>query len=150
MGAFALQSQSGAGELLAHSFVDLAGKPRRLLEWKGRVVACNFWATWCAPCREEIPLLNAAQQQYGSKMLQIVGIGIDHADKIAEFARDLKVSYPLLIADITAMVTMRQLGNRSGGLPFTVVLDRGGAVVKTRLGAFKAGELDQVLGPLLR
>lgn len=150
IGALALQSQSGAAELLAHSFVDLAGKPRRLVEWQGRVVACNFWATWCAPCREEIPLLIAAQQQYGSKMVQIVGIGIDRADKISQFARDFKITYPLLIADLTAMDTMKQLGNRSGGLPFTVVLDRGGAVAKTRLGALKPGELDQILAPLLR
>jgi len=150
IGAFALQSQTGASVLLSHTFVDLEGKPRRLVEWQGRVLVCNFWATWCAPCREEIPLLISAQQQYGSKILQIVGIGIDRADKIGEFAAQLRITYPLLVADATAMDTMKQLGNQSGGLPFTVVLDRGGAVAKTRLGALKAGELDLILAPLLR
>ena len=150
IGAFALQSQTGAAELLAHSFLDLAGKPRRLIEWQGRVMVCNFWATWCAPCREEIPLLIAAQQQHSSSMVQIVGIGIDHADKIVEFAAQLKITYPLLVADSTALDTMKQLGNRSGGLPFTVVLDRRGVVAKTRLGALKPGELDLILEPLLR
>lgn len=150
IGAFALQSQTGAAELLAHSFVDLAGKPRRLVEWRGRVMVCNFWATWCTPCLEEIPLLIAAQQQYASKIVQIVGIGIDRADKIVEFAAKLKITYPLLVAGSAAVDTMKQLGNRSGGLPFTVILDRGGAVAKTRLGALKPGELDQILAPLLR
>lgn len=150
IGAFALQSQTGAAELLAHSFMDLAGKPRRLIEWQGRVIVCNFWATWCAPCREEIPLLIAAQQQHPSSMVQIVGIGIDHAHKISEFAAQLKMTYPLLVADSTALDTMKQLGNRSGGLPFTVVLDRRGAVAETRLGALKPGELEQILAPLLR
>jgi len=149
IGAFALQSQTGAAELLSHSFVDLAGKRRRLIEWQGRVMVCNFWATWCAPCREEIPLLVAAQQQYAKRMLQIVGIGIDRADKISEFAAQLKITYTLLVADSNVIDTMRQLGNRSGGLPFTVVLDRRGAVAKTRLGALKPGELDQILVPLL-
>ena len=111
---------------------------------------CNFWATWCAPCREEIPLLVAAQQQYSKRTLQIVGIGIDRADKIGEFAEQYKMNYTLLVADPTIIDTMKQLGNRSGGLPFTVVLDRRGAVAKTRLGALKPGELDQILAPLLR
>ena len=149
-GAFALQSRTGAAELLAHAFVDLAGKPRRLVQWKGKVMVCNFWATWCAPCREEIPLLIAAQQQYDAKIVQIVGIGIDHADKIVEFSSQLKITYPLLVADASAVDTMKQLGNRSGGLPFTVVLDRGGAVASTKLGALKPGELDLILAPLLR
>jgi len=150
IGAFALQSQTGAAALLSHTFVDLEGKPRRLVEWQGRVLVCNFWATWCAPCREEIPLFISAQQQYGAKILQIVGIGIDRADKIGEFSAKFGITYPLLVADATAMDTMKQLGNQSGGLPFTVVLDRGGAVAKTRLGALKAGELDLILAPLLR
>ena len=149
IGAFALQSQTGAAELLSHSFVDLTGKRRRLIEWQGRVMVCNFWATWCAPCREEIPLLVAAQQQYSKRMLQIAGIGIDRADKIGEFAELFKMNYTLLVADPTIIETMKQLGNRSGGLPFTVVLDRRGAVAKTRLGALKPGELDQILVPLL-
>ena len=114
-----------------------------------KIILVNFWATWCAPCREEIPLLVAAQQQCVKRMLQIVGIGIDRADKISEFAAQLKITYTLLVADSNVIDTMRQLGNRSGGLPFTVVLDRRGAVAKTRLGALKPGELDQILVPLL-
>jgi len=150
IGAFALQSRTGAAEFLGQPFTDLAGKSRRLIEWQGRVLVCNFWATWCAPCREEIPLLIAAQQQYAVKNVQIVGIGIDHANKISEFSSQLKITYPLLVAGAATVDTMKLLGNQSGGLPFTVILDQGGAVAKTKLGALQPGELDDILAPILR
>ncbi|HEX9396967.1 MAG TPA: TlpA disulfide reductase family protein [Burkholderiales bacterium] len=149
VGAFALQSRSGAASLLSQNFRDLTGASRRLAEWRGRVIVCNFWATWCAPCREEIPLLSAAQHKYGDKMVLIVGIGIDNAVKISEFSNDLKISYLLLVAESETVDTMKRLGNLQGGLPFTVVLDRQGAVAHTRLGAFKRGDLDRILDPLV-
>lgn len=149
IGAFVLQSQTGAAELLAHSFVDLAGKPRRLIEWQGRAMVCNFWATWCAPCREEIPLLVAARRKYGPAGVEIVGIAIDNAAKVAEFARTLGISYPVLLAEADGLDLMRQLGNSSGGLPYTVVADRQGALIHRKLGALKQGDLDQILGGLV-
>lgn len=149
VGALVLQSRSGAATLLAQTFLDTAGKPRRLREWQGRVIACNFWATWCAPCREEIPLLNAAQQKYSSKSLQIVGIGIDPVEKIVEFSKQVRIAYPVLVAQAEAIDTMKELGNTVGGLPFTAILDRSGGLAATKLGAYKAGELDKVLEPLL-
>src|SRR4051812_6485054 len=81
-GALALQSRSGASELLSASFTDLTGRSRKIREWQGRVVLCNFWATWCEPCQREVPILSAAEQEYGQKGVSIVGIGIDSADKI--------------------------------------------------------------------
>jgi thiol-disulfide isomerase/thioredoxin len=149
-GAFVLQSGSGAAELLAATFSDLGGRPRRLLEWQGRALVCNFWATWCAPCREEIPLLVAAKQQLPAYGTEIVGIGIDSADKIREFSATYKINYPLLIADATALTLLRSLGNRSGGLPYTVGLDRSGAITERHLGALKQPELRQVLESLAR
>lgn len=149
IGVLALQSRSGAAELLAASFTDLSGKPRRLLEWQGRVVACNFWATWCAPCLEEMPMLSAAQQHYASKGASFVGIGIDRADKIAEFTRELKINFQVLVADPGAIDLVRRLGNPAGGLPFTVFLDRSGAIVHRKLGPLTRPELDQVLAGLL-
>ena len=86
VGAFTLQSRSGAADLLGARFPDLAGRPRRLLDWKGRALLCNFWATWCAPCREEIPLLDAAKQNTPATRVELVGIAIDSADKIREFS----------------------------------------------------------------
>lgn len=149
-GALALQARSGAADLLAASFPDLSGKPRRLLDWQGRILVCNFWATWCAPCREEVPMLAAARQQFASKGVEIIGIGIDSADKIREFSRTYGINYPILVADFAAIELMRKLGNRAGGLPYTVVLDRNGALAHRKLGALSRTELQQALEGLLR
>jgi thiol-disulfide isomerase/thioredoxin len=148
-GVLALQSRSGAAELLGARFTDLEGQSRRLLEWRGRALLCNFWATWCAPCREEVPLLIAASRQWTSAGVEIVGIGIDSAAKIREFAKTYKISYPLLIADATGVALIRSLGNRAGGLPYTVALDRNGAIVKRHLGALSEVGLRQVMESLV-
>lgn len=139
---------AGSAALRSASLVDLAGKARRLTEWSDRILVCNFWATWCAPCREEIPLLMTARQRYGTKGVEIVGIAIDNASKVAEFAASLKISYPILLAEANGLDLMRQLGNGAGGLPYTVVADRQGALKHRKLGAYKGAELDSVLGPL--
>lgn len=150
VGPLVLQRESGAASLLSTVFPDLQGQPRRLRDWEGRVAVVNFWATWCEPCREEIPLLIAARAQYGAQGVEVVGIGIDQLDKIHEFATKFKIDYPLLVGDIRALDVMRDLGNQAGALPYTVVLDRSGKVAARRLGAYKPGELDRVLAAILR
>jgi len=136
------------GALAQASFKDLEGQPRRLAEWRGRVLVCNFWATWCAPCREEIPLLIATRQKYGSSGVEIVGIAIDNADKVREFSTSFNISYPVLLAEAGGLDLMRQLGNTGGGLPYTVIADRRGSPVHRKLGALKQAELDGFLEPL--
>jgi thiol-disulfide isomerase/thioredoxin len=148
-GVFALQSRSGAAALLNEPLRDLTGAPRRLADWRGQVLVCNFWATWCAPCREEIPLLIAAQQQYKHNFVQFVGIGIDSVLKIVEYAKEMKIDYPLLVAEPSITDTMKKLGNKQSGLPFTVVLDRQGAVAATKLGALGRMELNGIIPPLI-
>jgi len=150
LGALALQAQSGAADLLATPFRDLSGARRTLREWRGRVVLCNFWATWCAPCREEIPMLIAVREVFAAKGAEIVGIGIDQAAKVEEFARTYGITYPVLIAEADAIELMRRLGNALGGLPYTVVVDRVGAVADRRLGALTRAEVEGVLEGLLR
>jgi len=149
-GALALQSRSGASELLSASFLDLAGRTRRIREWQGRVVLCNFWATWCEPCKVEVPLLSAAEQKYGGKGLAIVGIAIDSAVNIREFAAKYHLSYANLVAGADAMPLLHRLGNPSGGLPFSILLDRNGAIESRRLGAFEGAELYRLLDGILR
>lgn len=136
--------------LFGASFLDLTGKPRRVAEWQGRVVLVNFWATWCAPCREEIPLLVAAQQQFRPLGVEIVGIAIDNGPKVAEFTKTTPISYPVLLAEADGLDLMRRLGNTSGGLPYTVVADRRGTLVHRKLGALKQGDLDAILGSLTK
>ena len=150
LGTLALQAQSGAADLLAAPFRDLSGARRTLREWRGRVVLCNFWATWCAPCREEIPMLVAVREVFAAKGAEIVGIGIDQAAKVEEFARTYGVTYPVLIAEADAIQLMRRLGNALGGLPYTVVVDRVGAVAHRRLGALTRAEVEGILEGLLR
>jgi thiol-disulfide isomerase/thioredoxin len=150
VGALVLQSGSGAADLLASRFADLSGQPRRLVDWRGKALLVNFWATWCAPCREEIPLLDAAQQQYASRGLQVVGIAIDNAANVRQYATSMKIDYPLLLADSAAVGLMRSLGNASGGLPFTVLLDRSGRLVDRRLGPYSAAELQAAVATLLQ
>lgn len=149
IGSFASQSGSGAAELLSARYQDLSGQPRRLIDWRGKALLCNFWATWCAPCLEEIPLLVVAQRKYGPKSAQVVGIGLDHAVKLAEFASRFQINYPVLVGGAESVDTMRRLGNASGGLPYTVILDRSGAIAHRKLGALSHQEIDQVLVPLL-
>jgi thiol-disulfide isomerase/thioredoxin len=143
--------RGGEGELLqSASFPDLEDKTRRLSEWRGKVLVCNFWATWCAPCREEIPMLVAARGKYASRGAEIVGIAIDNGAKVRQFSASFHITYPVLLAEVNGLDLMRQLGNNGGGLPYTVIADRKGTLVHRKLGALKPGELDAWLEPLTR
>ena len=142
--------EQGDGILRSATMVDLSGTPRALAEWAGRVLVWNFWATWCAPCREEIPLLIAAREKYGSSGIEIVGIAVDNASKVREFSSSFNISYPILLGEANGLELMRKLGNSSGGLPYTVVADREGKIVYRKLGALKRSDLDAILGPLAR
>jgi thiol-disulfide isomerase/thioredoxin len=147
VGALGIQSTSGAARLLSASFPDLSGRQRRLTEWQGKVALFNFWATWCAPCREEMPLLDAAISKYG---LSVVGIGIDSAAKIREFTSNVGVRYEMLVSGPEAIMLMKAIGNPAGGLPFSVLLDRSGRIVHRQLGAFSSAELEGIVTSLLR
>jgi thiol-disulfide isomerase/thioredoxin len=147
-GALALQSRSGAAQLLAARYPDLEGRVHRLLDWRGKVLLCNFWATWCAPCREEVPLLVSAKQQWAAHGLEVVGIAIDNAANIREFSTTYKINYPLLIADAGALELLRKLGNRGGALPYTVAIGPTGAIVHRHLGPFSAAELRRAIASL--
>jgi thiol-disulfide isomerase/thioredoxin len=135
--------------LLALSLPDTAGRQESLAQWKGRVLIVNFWATWCEPCREEMPRFMQLQERDGPKGLQFVGIAIDQADKVAQFASDIKLNYPTLVGGYGAIELSKTLGNRLGALPFTVVLDRSGGIVHTQLGPLKDAQLRSMIAQLL-
>jgi thiol-disulfide isomerase/thioredoxin len=149
-GTLVLQSRSGAADLLSARYPDLSGRQRRLSEWRGQPILCNFWASWCAPCREELPLLDAAQQEHAAIGLQIVGIAIDSAVNIRQYLKSIPVRYTVLIAEGSAIDLMRRLGNRNAALPFTVALDRAGRLRQRKLGAYTAAELKTELASLVR
>ena len=144
-----LRRSPEAEALESARFVDLQGKPRVLAEWRGKVVVANFWATWCAPCLEEIPLLIATRRTYAQKMMEVVGIAIDQAAKVQQFAAKMQIDYPILLAETQGVDLIRTLGNRSGGLPFTVFLDRAGKPTSTKIGVLRQPELDSTLAALV-
>lgn len=135
--------------LLAASLPDLNGQPQALAQWKGKVVLVNFWATWCAPCREEIPLLIEKQAALGARGLQVVGIAVDQVDKVRAYAQEMGINYPLLIGELEAMELGRAVGNELGGLPYTLVVDRDGRIARTELGILNADKIDAMVEPLL-
>lgn len=149
VGPLILQRQSAAAELLAATFLDEKGRPRRLLDWRGQALLCNFWGTWCPPCLEEMPLLDSFLDKIRAKRGEIVGIAIDNASNVWQFSRKHKIRYPILLAGLHVFALLRRLGNSAEALPFTVILDRAGAVGYRKLGAVKPADLEAALGPLL-
>ena len=135
--------------LLGQSFPDPQGTPQALSQWRNKVLVVNFWATWCAPCREEMPDFSAMHAAMSAQGVQFVGIGIDSAEKIAEFQRATPVSYPLLVGNVTAIDLTRDYGNTLQALPFTVVIARDGRVAATRLGLYNSKDLRKVLDQLI-
>ena len=128
---------------------EIAGGRATLERWRGKVIVVNFWASWCPPCREEIPGLVRIQQKFAANGLQVVGIAVDSVDKSRQAAGEMGISYPVLVAEVQIIDVTRRLGNRAGGLPFTVVLDRDGRLVTTHLGLLSEVQLERLIKPLL-
>jgi len=135
--------------LLASRFSGLDGTAQTLIGFRGRVLVVNYWATWCAPCREEIPMFVRLQREYAAKNLQFIGIAVDQVDKVREFSKEFEINYPLLIAGFDAMELTRQAGNKAGVLPFTLVLDRQGRIAASLVGGISEQRMRDTLLPLL-
>lgn len=130
-------------------FPDLSGQIAGIEQWRGKVVVVNFWASWCPPCREEIPGLVRVQKKYAANGVQVVGIAVDSVDKSRRATAEMGITYPVLIAGLEAIDLTRRLGNRAGGLPYTVVLDRQGSLIATHLGVITEAQLERLIAPFL-
>jgi thiol-disulfide isomerase/thioredoxin len=139
---------TAVNNLYAQSLNDLAGKPQPLGQWKGKPLLVNFWASWCAPCVQEMPELSELAAKDGGKHFNVIGIGIDSPANLNEFVKKTKVSYPLYVGGMSGTDLSRELGNTHGGLPFTVLIGPDGQVRKTYLGRLKFEELRADLAKL--
>ena len=136
-------------QLMAASLPDVEGKPQALAQWRGKVMVVNFWATWCLPCLEEIPEFVRMQKKLGHQGLQFVGIAVDSPAKVREFAVKYRMNYPVLIGEMDGIELARATGNKLGGLPFTVVLDRKGRLIGTELGGLNEQKLTAIIFPAM-
>jgi len=155
IGLFAA-SVAGAGEPVnfyaaaTAPFAQPGGGSLQIDSLKGRPAVINFWATWCPPCREELPLLVKVHKRYG-KQVGFLGLAVENnVEFVSEYADAYGLKYPIAAGREPAIALMQALGNEKAGMPYTVVLDAEGRVVYSKRGLVKGKDLDQALAPLLR
>lgn len=127
------------------SLADSTGKSTAISSFGDKSLMINFWATWCAPCRSEIPLLEALNTEWAGRGMGVVGIAVDHRDKVLEFAQRFKIGYPLLIGEQDALDAAAAFGVGSPVFPFTVFTDRRGAVVALFIGELHRPQAELIL-----
>jgi peroxiredoxin len=127
------------------AMLDLDGKLRNIKEWDGQVVLLNFWATWCPPCMQEIPGFIEVQHDLSGQDFQIIGVAVDNEDAVRKFASENGVNYPLLPGEDEAIELADRYGNRSGGLPYSVLIDKNGNISDTITGELNKTRLKNLL-----
>jgi len=125
------------------------GVNQLLSQYKGKIIVLNFWATWCPPCREEMPELSQLQQQYQNKNVVVLGIAVDEVGLVKAFTQATPVGYPLVADENAGMDLAITLGNDKGILPYTVIIDANGRVIQTFFGRISKPLLEHALAPLL-
>lgn len=139
---------SDVAPLWAAQFKDLGGKPLAMASLRGKPVVVNFWATWCGPCKEEMPDFQRVSASPAGKKAQIVGIGIDSAANMQAYAQQLGINYLLLEGGASGLDILAAAGDKPRALPFTIVLDAAGKPVFSRLGKVSFDELSREVGKL--
>ncbi|HYM42068.1 MAG TPA: TlpA disulfide reductase family protein [Steroidobacteraceae bacterium] len=129
------------------SLPDTHGKPHRLSEWAGRPLIVNFWATWCEPCRREMPLLKGLRDKKSKNGLEIVGIAVDHHDSVEKYAEDMGIDYPILVGEQGGLEAAAAFGAEPV-LPFTVFADSQGDIVSLKFGELHPDEATFILARL--
>lgn len=135
---------------LDFTLADLQGKPRQLSEWRGQALLVNFWATWCAPCRREIPLLKQTQAKQSENQLQIIGVAVDFLEQVEVYAKDAEFNYPILIGQEDAMAAAEASGIEFVGMPFTLVVAADGSLIKAHIGEIREEHIEQIVSVVAR
>lgn len=131
--------------VMATAFPDVEGRRQSLGQWQGTLLFINFWATWCAPCKEEMPMFDQIFREYRSKNVQIIGIAADNVDKVRAFQGQTPVSYPLLPDSEGALAFSRRMGNRLGVLPHTLVFAPNGELLLNKIGQLRKEEIELII-----
>ncbi|MGK0296463.1 MAG: peroxiredoxin [Gammaproteobacteria bacterium] len=131
------------------SLLDVDGNLQNVIQWDGKVLLLNFWATWCLPCLKEIPDLVSLQEKYKDEELQLVGIALQKPDGLANFMREYNINYPVLAGEAPVIVIAEMYGNLIGALPYTAIIDRAGTIVYTKAGPIVADEVETLIKELL-
>lgn len=137
-------------ELPEFSLQDRDGQPRSIRSWPDKSMIVNFWATWCAPCRREIPLLKTLQQRHGAEGFQVVGVAVDFREDVLKYAQDMAIDYPILIGEQDGLEAVNKFGMGTLGFPFTVFTDTQGRIVATHLGELHPRQADLILDAVRR
>ena len=136
--------------LPAFTLADSHGRPTSINSWPGKSLIINFWATWCEPCRREIPLLKSVAAEWSGRDFEVIGIAVDHPDKVASFAAEFAIHYPLLVGEQDALDAAAALGMETPAFPFTVFTDRQRHVVALYLGELHPPQADLILSVVQR
>lgn len=146
LGSVDAETEAPAGPALDFTLADITGEPQSLTAYRGQLVLVNFWATWCPPCREEIPLLIELQAEHAEAGLKVLGIALDQADKVAAYVAQVGMNYPAIIAPpAQGFELMDAYGAKVGGLPFNVLVDGQGQIVFRHEGALTREQIAPVL-----
>jgi thiol-disulfide isomerase/thioredoxin len=132
------------------SLHDREGVLKPISSWPGKSLVINFWATWCGPCRKEIPLLRQLQTERGPQGFQVVGIAVDHREDVLKFANDMHIDYPVLIGEQDAMTAAESFGLHVQGFPFTIFTDSKGRIVTVHMGELKAPQAKAIFDAIAR
>ncbi len=144
------QSESKDLDLSALVVKDLAAKPVALDQWSGKILAINFWATWCPPCRKEIPLLIEMQSAYQDKNVQFLGIAMDEPKAVEKYMQTAGFNYPILISDLNETIRIGQAVDYNFiALPFTIFISADGTKTKAHTGELKKEQIEEILSQLL-
>lgn len=149
VGSYAWYSNYEGEPRPAFTLPAMDGGKQSIAEWDGKVVVLNFWATWCEPCRREIPLLIELQKKYEPRGLQVVGVAIDSLDAVRGFAKAMGVNYPVLYGVEAAMNVAASYGDEQGTLPYTVVIGRDGRIQHIFRKEIKHSDIEPVIHGLL-